>query len=479
MIENDQLHSGRDIEMTQDRDAIDRRVFMGLSGAAAVGLWRTAAVLGDARLAVLPKRTHHEPKAKRFLMIFLTGGMSHIDTFDPKPELTKRNGDNYPGFSLRGTSNLPLLKSPFAFRNCGESGTVVSELFTELPRVVDDLCVIRSLKTDIVEHFQATLAMHTGSSTVPMPSIGSWLGYALGTDNPNLPAYVIFCEHLPYAGAQVWDSGFLPPEFQGVRIVPGPEPIADLKPAADVSKPEKVTLNQLEARFLDRLNAHHASLRPEDSRLAGRMNNNAVARGLQREAPEVFEIGRESARTLERYGIAEGDRKSFGAQCLFARRLLERGVRCVEIIDSGASDNWDSHGDMQAHRPKAARVDKAITAVIEDLKARGMLEDTLVAICTEFGRTPWGDGPKSPGRNHLATAFTCLLAGGGVKGGMTYGETDEFGAQVVKDLVHVHDYHATIMHLLGLDHTKVTYRYGGRDFRLTDVFGNVVRPILA
>jgi hypothetical protein len=464
--------------MTNDQIPIDRRHFLSVSGAAAAGLWKSAAAMGDAQVLLPQGRTHHAPRAKRFMMIFLTGGMSHVDTFDPKPELTKRHGQNYPGFGIRGTANLPLLKSPFAFRKCGESSTIVSELFTELPSVVDDICVIRSLKTDIVEHFQATLAMHTGSSTVPMPSIGSWLGFALGTDNPNLPAYVTFCEHLPYAGAQLWDSVFLPPEFQGVRIVPGPEPIADLKPPEDMTKPEAVTLRELENRFLDRLNAHHADLRPDDARLKGRMNNNAVARGLQREAPEAFDTGLESGRTLERYGVAEGDRKSFGAQCLIARRLLERGVRCVEIIDTGASDNWDSHGDMQAHRPKAARVDKAITALLQDIKARGMWDDTLIAICTEFGRTPWGDGPNSPGRNHLATAFTCILAGGGVKGGMTYGETDEFGVNVVKDQVHVHDYHATILHILGLDHTKVTYRYAGRDFRLTDVFGKVVQPIL-
>lgn len=457
----------------------DRRRFLAGSGAMAAGLWRVAAAMGDAQVALPRGRTHHAPRANRFLMIFLTGGMSHVDTFDPKPELAKRHGQNFEGFGIRGTSNLPLLKSPFAFRKWGESGTAVSELFTELPKVIDDICVIRSLKTDIVEHFQATLAMHTGSSTVPMPSIGSWLGFALGTDNPNLPAYVTFCERLPYAGAQVWDSVFLPPEYQGVRIVPGPEPIADLKPPGDPANAEAVTMRELEARFLDRLNAHHADLRPGDARLKGRMNNNAVARGLQREAPEVFDTTRESNRTLGRYGIEAGDRKSFGAQCLIARRLLERGVRCVEIIDTGASDNWDSHGDMQAHRPKAARVDRAITAVIQDIRARGLWDDTLVAICTEFGRTPWGDGPKSPGRNHLATAFTCLLAGGGVKGGMTYGETDEFGASVVKDQVHVHDYHATILHLMGLDHTKVTYRYAGRDFRLTDVFGKVVGPILA
>ena len=449
-----------------------------LSAASVAGFWQTAAALGNAQVVLPQSGTHFTPKAKRFLMIFLTGGMSHIDTFDPKPELRKRHGKPYDGFNLRGISKLPLLQSPYQFKQYGQSGIPVSELFTHLPQIIDDLCIIRSLKTDIVEHFQATLAMHTGSSTVPMPSIGSWLSFALGTENPNLPGYVVFCENLPYAGAQVFDSSFLPPEYQGVRIIPGPEPIANLKPPVPDNQPENISLKALEQQFLDRLNEHHSQKRPDDARLKGRMNNNQVARGLQKEAPEALNLNQESDQTLLNYGLERGDQKSFAAQCLMSRRLLERGVRCVEMIDTGASNNWDSHGNMADHKPKAKRVDQAITALLQDIKTRGLWDDTLIAICTEFGRTPWGDGENSPGRNHLANAFTCILAGGGVKGGITYGETDEIGAHVVKDLVHVHDYHATILHLMGLDHKRVTYRYGGRDFRLTDVSGNVVHPIL-
>lgn len=449
-----------------------------LAGSSAAALWQMAAGLGGAEVVIPQGQVHHQPRAKRFLMIFLTGGMSHIDTFDPKPELDRLHGKTVDGFNLRGISKLPLLRSPYKFQKHGQSGISISELFTHLPGVIDDLCIIRSMKTDIVEHFQATLAMHTGSSTVPMPSIGSWLSFALGTENPNLPSYVVFCEHLPYAGAQVFDSSFLPPEFQGVRIVPGPEPIANLNRTETGKGHELISFRQMEEMFLDRLNEHHARRRPDDTRLTGRMNNNRVARGLQKEAPEALDLNQESARTIAEYGMARGDNKTFAAQCLMARRLMERGVRCVEIIDTGASNNWDSHGNMADHKPKAARVDQAITALIRDMKARGMLDDTLVAICTEFGRTPWGDGPNSPGRNHLASAFTCILAGAGVKGGMTYGETDDIGANVEKDLVHVHDYHATILHLMGLDHKRVTYRYAGRDFRLTDVFGNVISPII-
>lgn len=459
------------------QNTIDRRQL--LAGGSAAAMWQLAASLGQAEVLIPGPRTHHAPKARRFLMIFLTGGMSHIDTFDPKPELKRLHGKTYNGFHLRGISQLPLLQSPYQFKQHGQSGTAVSNLFNHLPTVIDDICIIRSLKTDIVEHFQATLAMHTGSSTVPMPSIGSWISFALGSENPNLPGYVVFCEHLPYAGSQVFDSSFLPPEYQGVRIVPGPEPIADLKSPAGSSAPERIEIKTLEQMFLDRLNQHHAETRPDDPRLKGRMNNNKLAHGLQKEAPDALSLDHETDRTLNQYGLKRGDQQSFPAQCLMARRLLERGVRTVEIIDSGASNNWDSHGNMADHKPKAQRVDQAISALLQDLKARGMLEDTLVAICTEFGRTPWGDGPNSPGRNHLASAFSCILAGAGVKGGMVYGETDEIGAHVTKDLVHVHDYHATILHLMGLDHKRVTYRYAGRDFRLTDVAGNVVMPILS
>jgi hypothetical protein len=350
----------------------------------------------------------------------------------------------------------------------------ISDLFPHLRSVADELCVLRTLHTDIVEHFQATLAMHTGSATIPLPGIGSWLSYGLGTLNRNLPSYLVLAEHLPYAGAQVWDSNFLPPHHQGVRIIPGDDPIPNLKPVARSS-----TLAELEAQMLRDVNGEHARLRPGDLNLQARMQTFETARGMMREAPEAFDLSTEPARTLEGYGVPAGDRKSFAWQCLIARRLIERGVRVVELIDTGAHDNWDSHGDMQAHRPKALRVDRALAALLQDLRQRGLLSETLVAICTEFGRTPWSDAGNGKGRNHYAKAFSCLLAGAGVRGGIAYGETDEYGGSIARDPVHVHDYHATILHLLGLDHTQLTYRYAGRDFRLTDVAGNVVRGVLA
>jgi hypothetical protein len=466
--------------MMGDATRIGRRGFLGASAAAGLagpGIHGALAWAAESHGGGLlgPRRTHHEPKATNLLVIFLTGGFSHVDTFDHKPALARHHGRSVPSFGLRAdeTHDRPLMASPFDFRPCGESGLMISELFPHLGDLADGLCVIRSLHTDIVEHFQAVLAMHTGSATVPMPSVGAWLSYGLGTLNPNLPAYVVLCEHLPYGGSQIWDSSFLPPTHQGVRIVPGPEPIPDLRPPA-----RPATLAELERIMLRDVNEAHAARRPGDPDLRARVATFDVARGLMREAPEALDVGRESPATLDAYGIRDASPSSFGRQCLMARRLLERGVRVVEIIDSGSNNNWDAHGNMQEHRPKALRVDRAIAALLRDLKQRGLLDETLVAICTEFGRTPWTDSPTSKGRNHYAKAFSALLAGAGIRGGMAFGETDEFGISIVADPVHVHDYHATILHLMGIDHTRLVYRYAGRDFRLTDVDGRVIRPVL-
>ncbi len=429
-----------------------------------------AAAAGEMR-AVLPVGHHFPPKAKRLIYIFLTGGMSHVDTFDPKPALARDHGKVVDAPHLRGVSKHPLKASPFTFKPHGQSGLMVSELFPQLGALADDLCVIRTLHTDIVEHFQAALAMHTGSPTVPLPSIGSWLSYGLGTHNANLPPYVVLCEHLPYGGSQLWDSNFLPPVHQGARVIPGAQPIPHLDPIV-----KDTTLRALEAALVDDFNREFSRSRPDDLALAARSNSFRTARGMMKIAPEVLDLSDESDATHQLYGLERGDRKSFAWQCLAARRLVENGVRTVEIIDSGASNNWDSHGDMQAHRPMAKRADQSIAALLRDLKQRGLFEDTLVAICTEFGRTPFDPGK---GRSHWHRAFTCLLAGAGVKGGMTYGESDEYGIHIAADPVHVHDYHATILHLMGIDHEQLTYRYAGRDFRLTDVAGSVVGNILS
>lgn len=435
-------------------------------------LAQAAAVQGGYTLAPVP--AHFRPKAKHLIFIFLTGGFSHLDTFDPKPKLQSDEGKIVNATGLRDPERLPLLASPFRFQACGQSGLMISELFPNLRSVADDLCVIRTLHTDIVEHFQATLAMHTGSSTIPLPSIGSWLSYGLGTQNRNLPSFIVLAEHTPYAGAQVWDSNFLPPHHQGVRILPGDDPIPNLRPPA-----RSVTLRELEQLMLRDVNALHASERREALELSARMHSFDVANGMMIEAPDVLNPANETESTLRDYGVQAGDNKSFAWQCLVARRLVEHGVRVVELIDTGSHDNWDSHGNMQDHKPKALRVDQAITALIRDLKQRGLLDETLIACCTEFGRTPWRNDLNGRGRNHFARAFTSLLVGAGVKGGIAHGETDEYGAQIVSSPVHVHDYHATILHLMGIDHTRLTYRYSGRDFRLTDVAGNVIQSIMA
>ncbi len=423
-----------------------------------------------------PRPGHHPARAKNLLFVFLTGGFSHVDTFDHKPKLQADHGKKVRGRELRDADDREffLIRSPFQFTRRGQSGLIVSELFPHLGALADDLCVVRTLHTDILEHFQATLAMHTGSATVPMPSLGAWLSYGLGTLNANLPPYVVLAEHMPYAGAQNWDSHFLPPQHQGVRIVPGSEPIPDLRSPA-----RSVTLQELENLMLRDVNELHARERPHDLNLRARSSSFDTAAGMMREAPQVFDLAGESDATLAMYGLPRGDNKSFAWQCLIGRRLVERGVRVVELIDTGSGNNWDAHGDMQEHRAKAQRVDQALAALLRDLKQRGLLSETLVAIGTEFGRAPWGNTPNDKGRNHHARAFTCLLAGAGVKGGAVYGETDEHGIGIASDPCHVHDYHATILHLLGIDHEKLTYRYAGRDFRLTDVAGTVLESILA
>jgi len=452
-----------------------RQGALGLAAGGAGGyaaLCRAADVFSGHPLA--PQPTHHPAKAKNLIFIFLTGGFSHLDTFDPKPALKTHENKSVSAVHLRGVSTQPLMPSPFKFAQHGESGLWISELFPELATVADELCVIRTLHTNIVEHFQGVLAMHTGSATVPLPSIGSWLSYGLGTGNPNLPSYMVLCERLPYAGSQVWDSHFLPPIHQGMRIIPGDKPIPNLDSAA-----RSVKLHELEQLMLRDVNRLHAEARPGDQNLRARMTSFDIAGSMMRVAPTVFDISDETAASLSLYGEDTQENKSFSQQCLIARRLIEQGVRCVELIDTGSNNNWDAHGNMQDHRPKAQRVDRAIAGLIKDLRQRGLLDETLIAICTEFGRTPWTDKIGTKGRNHYAKAFSSLLVGGGVKGGVAYGETDEFGAEIATDPCHVHDYHATILHLMGIDHTKLTYRYAGRDFRLTDVHGNVLKTIIS
>ncbi|HYG76200.1 MAG TPA: DUF1501 domain-containing protein [Planctomycetota bacterium] len=420
-----------------------------------------------------PRAPHFPAKAKRVIFLYMSGGVSHVDSFDYKPRLFADAGKSVAG---EGHKKKPrfLTRPRWDFKPRGKCGTEVSELFPHIAECMDDICLIRSMRTDHGNHFEATLQIHTGSFTFARPSIGSWLSYGLGTFNQNLPSFVVLAPQLPYAGGQVWGSDFLPGCHQGVRVVPGSEPIPNIN-----RRLESEALQNTDLALLEFLNKQHMAQRQNDPALAARIKSFETAYGMQREAPDVFDLTKESDATLKLYGLERGSSKGFAWQCLVARRMAERGVRFIELIDVGASNNWDAHGDMDTHAPLARNVDRPVAALLKDLKSRGMLDETLVVWTTEFGRTPFCEKADQKGREHHRLAFSSWLAGGGVKAGTAYGKTDEYGIDVAEKGVHVHDFHATILHLLGLDHEKLTYRHAGRDFRLTDVHGNVVKDIVA
>ncbi|HXG65736.1 MAG TPA: DUF1501 domain-containing protein [Blastocatellia bacterium] len=414
-----------------------------------------------------PKAPHFPGKAKRVIFLFMPGGVSHVDSFDPKPRLF---ADAEKG--AVAPNKRPYLRPLWEFKPRAKCGTEVSDLFPYIGECMDDICLIRSMRSDHNDHFQSTMGIHTGSVTFKRPSIGSWVSFGLGTENQNLPSFVVLAPQLPYAGSQVWSSDFLPAVHQGTRVVAGEEPVPNLNRRSPSEK-----IQQRELGLLERFNRKHLQSRPADPTLAARLKSFETAFGMQREMPEVLDLSKETDATLKLYGLERGSAKGFAWQCLVARRLAERGVRFIELIDVGSHNNWDAHDNLQSHGKLALNVDQAIAGLLKDLKSRGMLEDTLVVWTTEFGRSPHVDGPK--GRGHQNTVFSSWLAGGGVKGGIVYGKSDDYGAKVAENEVHVHDFHATILHLLGFDHEKLTFRHGGRDFRLTDVHGRVVKEILA
>lgn len=415
-----------------------------------------------------PKAPHFPGKAKRVIFLFMTGGVSHVDSFDPKPALAKAAADG-----KKGPRDVPFMGSPWGSQRFGKNGVEISELFPQIGGIIDDICLIRSMTGDHNDHFQATLGVHSGSVTVKRPSIGSWVSYGMGTENRNLPSFVVLAPHIPYGGAQVWSSDFLPGVHAGTRITGGSEPVPDLVRRAPTDKAQRLELDLL-ARF----NKLHQQSRPGDPALAARIKSFETAYGMQSDMPEVFDFSKESDATLQLYGLQRGQNTGFGWQCLVARRLAERGVRFVELIDTGTSKNWDFHTGIAGMTKLAQSVDLPIAGLVRDLKQRGMLDDTLVVWTTEFGRTPFGS-PQSKGREHYNKVYSSWLAGGGIKAGVVYGSSDELGLQIAEDEVHVHDFHATILHCLGFDHTKLTYRHAGRDFRLTDVHGKVVQELLA
>ncbi len=424
-----------------------------------------------------PKPPHFAPKAKRVIFLFLNGGPSQVDTFDPKPALDKYNGQPMPSGSLQTERKTgALLRSPFRFDRYGQSGLEISEIFPRLGSHADDLCIIRSMHTDRPNHEPSLFLMNTGINLPGRPSMGSWVTYGLGSENQNLPGFLVLCPGAPIVGAQLWSSSFLPAVYQGTYI-PNDEKTPD-KLVQFIHNAETSTADQRrQLDLLGRLNRLHIARDGDDPQLEASIQASEIAFRMQAEAPEVFDIQKEDAQSRARYGDTE-----FGRGCLMALRLAEHGVRMVQVY-FGNGQPWDNHDDILIHRKLASQADPAIAALLHDLKQRDMLKDTLVIIGGEFGRTPVvevsGLVKVQNGRDHNNHGFSMVLAGGGVKGGLAYGATDDFGFKVVDKPVHVHDLQATVLHLLGLDHTRLTYRYSGRDFRLTDVEGAVVDGIIS
>jgi hypothetical protein len=431
----------------------------------------------DDPLAV--KQPHHPARAKRLIFLFMSGGPSHIDTFDPKPRIDRDNGKPLPFEQpkLVRTRTTNLLKSPFKFKKHGQSGIEVSELFPQVARRVDDLCVIRSMVADNINHNGACLQMNTGEQAFSRPSLGSWLLYGLGSENQSLPGFVVISPSQPAQGAPLWSSSFLPAAYQGTLVADLSNPIANLKNGRFSTGRQKDQLDTL-----GRLNELHRQKRQADSQLDARIASFELAFRMQMRAPEAFDIEAESPATKRLYGLQEKTTEIFGKQCLLARRLVERGVRCVQVYHTQTSRRsscqlWDQHGGLKTELPaNCAATDQPIAGLLHDLKSRGLLDDTIVVWGGEFGRTPTAEG--TDGREHHPFGFTMWLAGAGIKGGLVYGATDEFGWHAVENKVHVHDLHATLLHLMGLHHERLTYRHAGRDYRLTDVHGNVVHAIL-
>jgi len=428
-----------------------------------------------------PRHGHHPAKAKRVIFLFLHGGLSHIDSFDPKPKLAELDGKpvpiEKPKFNFAGTGNL--LKSPWKFKKYGASGIEVSELFPYIGGIVDDICVIRSMQANFVAHGGASLQLHTGDGILVRPSLGAWTVYGLGSENQNLPGFVTICPTFHAGGAQNYGTAFLPAVYQGTPLGNCVNPLRDQAQIRNLKSAEpNVAVQRRQLDLLAARNRRYSQRRGEDARLEARIAAFELAFRMQMQAPEVFDLSAETEETLALYGINEEPTDDFGRGCLMARRLAERDVRFVQVSHSLPKGYWDAHGGLlENHSSNAKKVDKPIAGLVRDLNRCGLLDDTLVICATEFGRTPAGQGKD--GRDHHPHAFTMWMAGGGVRGGMIHGATDEFGYYVTENKVHIHDFHATILHLLGLDHTRLTYRYSGRDFRLTDVEGEVAHAIFS
>jgi hypothetical protein len=465
--------------------AFDRRRFLHSSGTG-FGSLALAALLAEDSCAETPhspldpKPPHFPAKAKRVIFLFMSGGPSHVDTFDPKPDLQRLHGEKLPASfgpvkTRRGVDKNKLLASKRTFKKFGKSGIEVSDWLPQTAECVDDLCVLRGCYGDSVTHPESVYLMNTGSILMGRPSLGAWATYGLGTENQNMPAFVVMPDPggWPKGGAPAWGNGFLPAAYQGTLVRGGPSPVPHLQPPPGVSsEQQRRTLN-----FVAESNREHLSARGGDSELSARIAAYELAFRMQSHAPEVVDVSSESAATRKLYGMDRKETAEFGLRCLLARRMVERGVRFVQLY-CGDTNGWDAHSDLEGnHSRLCLQSDRPVAGLIRDLKQRNLLDSTLVVWGGEFGRTPMSEGTN--GRDHNPHGFTMWLAGGGVKGGQVVGSTDAIGLRAAEGKTHVHDIHATILHLLGFNHKKLTFRHNGRNERLTDNDGEVIEKALA
>jgi len=461
-----------------------RRSACGFGALALAGVCADSALADEKRNSLAQRMPMFAPRAKRVIFIFMQAGPSHVDTFDYKPELLKRDGKEIDFTGVRfGTfgnvSKRKLLKPLWSFRQFGQCGQQVSELFPHMAQHVDKMCMIHSMHTEGVAHGPSTLFLHTGATNLVRPSIGSWITYGLGTPNQNVPGFVTINPSASKGGPRNYSNAFLPTVFQGTAIGRAGMPVVNSKINNITNRLSSPDIQKKQFEFLQAMNREQLKRSADDERLEATIESFELAYRMQLNAPGIMDVTNETQATLESYGINEKQTENFGRQCLLARRLAEADVRYIQINYSDESTNprWDQHSNMPKHADHARAVDKPVAGLLADLQQRGLLEDTLVWWGGEFGRTPFAQGKD--GRDHNPRGFTVWLAGGGVKSGYAHGSTDEIGHAAVESKVHMHDLHATILHLLGLNHEKLTYQYAGRNFRLTDVAGNVVHEILA
>ena len=447
--------------------------YMALAGLSAEAALKTQSPL-------MSKTPHFEPRAKRVIFLFMHGGPSHVDTFDYKPRLNKEDGQRLPfkaakNIEKSSQENLRLMKSPWKFKQRGESGLWISELFENVAKHADDLCVINSMHTNGQSHGQAVMKLHTGSDSLVRPSVGSWMVYGLGTENNNLPGFISICPSRGHGGVRNYGSAFLPAVYQGTAIGDADTAAKEAQIRFLDNNGASVSQQRQQLGLLQKMNERHLAQVKLDNEIEGVINSYELAFRMQSEVPTLMDLNSETKETQALYGIDDKTTENFGRQCLMARRFAEAGVRYIEV--ALGNNKWDQHSGLKnGHERNSKMVDKPIAGLLADLKQRGLLEDTLVVWGGEFGRTPIAQGKN--GRDHNPQGYSMWLAGAGVKKGHVHGATDEYGYYATRDKVHIHDLHATLLHLMGMDHKRLTYRYAGRDFRLTDVYGDVVTEIL-